>query len=501
MEQNRNDSSISQVLSAAANDRECRELDAVPADQHWLSDRANMDVLKMEQAIEESLSQAMSGLCDQFSQQVVKQEQLQGTDEEPREHTVPILGTEVPSYKGQQQAPLQQQQHLQKHDNVSNLRMEVESLRQDLRVLSGQASSSANFKMADAVGDKVCRDVQVLLNALQARMSSEVSDALGQLRSELSLVKADVARTSECLQHVEGDVRSSRARSANEQLAGRLTAVEEEVQRNSKTLSHVGDILKVTQEITTGSDKMIGRMSYEVSSWREAESRLEKRLLLLEQMFHQLGSFTMTNAEQQMETRQAHEAEQGKEVELQRSADLRQSLETLLGKLGETMQAPPPKRTSYIPVGFQQTSPIGSCNQALSLLAQKPSTPLAPVLTFGGGLGSQGGMPMVVNDATGPGTTSSSQRISPLSSTSLVQKRSVLLGNSGHSDLASTSGSIRSAAVRQVSGELVDSSRPHAAGIHPQSIGGSGYSVIPRQAALSAMPVSHQAQRAASRGE
>merc|ERR1712008_75190 len=271
-----------------------------------------------------------------------------------------------------------------------------------------------------------------------------------------------------------------------------------------KTLSHGGDILKVTQEITTGSDKMIGRMSYEVSSWREAESRLEKRLLLLEQMFHQLGSFTMTNAEQQLETRQAHEAEQGKEVELQRSADLRLSLESLLGKLGETMQAPPPKRTSYIPAGFQQTSPIAICNQALSptgLTAHKPSTPLAPVLMLGGGLGSQGGMPMVVNDATGPGTTISSQRISPLSSTSLVQKRSVLLGNYGHSDVASTSGSIRSAAVRQVSGELVDSSRPHAAGIHPQSIGVSGYSVIPRQAALSAMPVSHKAQRAASRGE
>merc|ERR1712241_1456449 len=104
----------------------------------------------------------------------------------------------------------------------------------------------------------------------------------------------------------------------------------------------------------------------------------------------------------------------GGEVELQRSAELRLSLESLLGKLGETMQAPPPKRASFIAAGFQQTSPMGTCNQALSptgLTAHKPSTPLAPVLMLGGGLGSQGGMPTVVNDATGPGTTISSQRI------------------------------------------------------------------------------------------
>jgi len=400
------------------------------------------------------------------------------------------------------------------------LRPEVQSLGPDLRKLSGQASSSADVKVANATGSKVCCDVQVLLHALQVRLSSEVSNAVGQLRGELSLVKADVARTSECLQHVEGEFRGLRARSANEQFAGRLTAVEEEVQRNSKTLihvgdglrarsakeqfagrltaveqevqrnsktlSHVGDILKVTHEITTGSDKMIGRMSYEVSNWREAESRLAKRLLLLEQMLHQLGSVTMQNAEQHSEMRKANEAEQAKDVELQRSAHLRVSLVASLGKLNETLQAPPPK---YVAAGLQQQSPIGSCTRARSPTGSSVNMPsnMESVLTSRSGTGVQGGTPMVVNGASCPGTTI--PRSPPLS----VQRRSLLVANSGHSDVASANGSTRSAVVRQASAEFADFSRPPPAGIHPKGMSVGGFSVIPRQAALSATPVAHQA--------
>jgi len=432
-----------------------------------MSDRANMDVLKMEQAIEQSLSQAMTGLCDQFAQQVVntsntRQEKLQG-NEEGEEHKVPFLRADVPGSKGgQERAASQQHQHL--HD-VSKLRIEVESLRGDLRKLSRQASSSADFKVADAASDKVRQDVQVLLNALQARMSSEISNAVGQLRGELGLVKADVASTAKCLQHVEGEFRSMRAKPAFEQFTGRLTAVEHEVQKNSKTLSHVGDILKVTHEITTGSDKMIGRMSYEVSTWRETESRLDKRLLLLEQRLHQLGSVAMQNAEQQSETRKANQAEQAKDVELRRSADLMLSLESSLGKLNDMLQAPTPK---FIPAGFQQQSPIGICTQARS----------PP--------------PLMVNGASCPGTTipSHGNLSSPVMN---VQRRSLLAASSRHSDGASISGSLGSSVARKASFEIDNISQPPPANIHQQSTSIGGFSVIPRQAALSAAPVAHQA--------
>mmetsp|Transcript_67017 Transcript_67017/g.132145 ORF Transcript_67017/g.132145 Transcript_67017/m.132145 type:complete len:500 (+) Transcript_67017:61-1560(+) len=465
--------------------------------QGWLSDRANMDVLKMEQAIEQNLSKAMTGLCGQFSQQLVdqnkdQQEQLQGADA-CMERT--LCRAEVLDNQGQKQLALLQQLQNQQNNDVSSLRMEVENLRQDLHKISGHASSSDDFDMANAVGDKVCRDVQVLFNAFQTRMSSEVCDALGQLRGEFSLVKSDVARTNECLQHVEGEVRTLAARPANEHFTARLKVVEDEVRRSSNTLTHVGNILNVTHEITTGSDNMIERMSYEVSNWREAESRLEKRLLTVEQMLQKFGALAVNNAEQQFEMRRVHEAEQVKDGDNPKSADLRHDLEALIGKMNETLQTPQPKRTSVAATstgGLQQQSPIGSYTRIRS-----PTGSIVPIagsrggsLILGGRVGVQGGMPFVARAATSPSIASSSRKIDPSSPHALVV-------SSGKSDLSFAISPTGSKVGTQVSPSPVptDASRPSQAGIHPHYTSVGGYSVVPRQVALSAMPVAQQAQQ------
>jgi len=491
------DSPSAPALSAAARSIEGPEVDEETlCRQDRLSDRANMDVLKMEQSIEQNLSKAMTGLCDQFSQQFVNQsnfqhDHLQGVDERI-ENAVPIRRVDVPDYRSQAQLALLQQSQNQPNQlaDVESLKMEVESLRQDLSKVSGHAASAADLKLANAVGDKVCRDMQVRFNALQSRMSSEVCDAVGQLRAELGLVKADVARTSESLQHVESEVRSLRANVATEQLTARLASVEEEVRRNSKTLSHVGEILNVTHEITTGSDKVIGRMGHEVSNWRENESRLEKRLMAVEQVLHQLGSFAVKNAEQQFEMRKAHEAEQVKDVELPRSVDLRLNLESLIGKMNETLQAPQPKRPNSAASAVQQRSLTGAYTRALSptgSIVHKPGT-AGSSLILGAATGVQGGTSLVLNAAMAPATGSSHAMAQVMTSSpaSLLQRRNILAATSGESDVASAVGSATSAVGRRVSAELPGP---------PRATSAAGYSVVPRQAALSAMPVAHQAQQ------
>jgi len=382
------------------------------------------------------LSKAMSGLCDHVSHQLtskinVSEGQVQGASE-GLENTVPLLWDEVPSDKGQKQPALeqqkQQQQQQQQNNDVSSMRMEPEGFQEDLRKISGH-TSSADLEVINAVSNKVCCEVHVLFNALQARMSSEVCDALGLWRKELSFVKADIARTSECLQHVEGEVRSLRARSANEQFTGRLAAVEEEVQRNSKSLSHVGNILKVTHEITAFPDKMIARMSQEVSNWRDAESRLQQRVSSIEQMLHQLGSSAVKHAEQQSKVQRTPRAENVQDAEPQSSADLRTNFEALLGEMNETLQAPQSKRTSFLPAGFQQQSPFGTYRAISSTV-------------LGAGTGVPGGMPVVVTSATGPGTANPIQKITTSNLASHVQRRrsSALVATSGDKDAASAVG-------------------------------------------------------------
>jgi len=428
----------------------------------FLSYSASMDVLKMEQSIEQSLSKAMVGLCDQVSHPLinkikVREGRLQRAAED-FENTVPTL--EVPSDKGQKQPALQQQQQQQHNNDVSSLRMEVETFRQELRKISGQASFSADLEeVINAVSNKVCRDMHILFNALQSRTSSEVCDAIGLWQKELSFVKADIARTSECLQHVDSEVRSLRARSANEQFTGRLTAVEEEVQRNSKSLSHVGNILKVTHEITAFPDKMIKRMGHEVSNWRDAENRLQQRVSSIEQMLHQLGSSAVQHAEQHYRVQKAHKAEHVQEGEPQSSADLRMNLEALLGEMNETLQAPQPDRTNFLPAGFQQQSPTGTYTRAHS----------SSVLDAGTGI--PGGMPVVVKSATGPVTANPRQKITASNPASDVQRRmrrSALVATSGDKDVASAVG-------------------PTTSVVGTTSV--MGNSLFPRQATLSIMPV------------
>mmetsp|Transcript_73358 Transcript_73358/g.141906 ORF Transcript_73358/g.141906 Transcript_73358/m.141906 type:complete len:130 (-) Transcript_73358:1711-2100(-) len=124
MANNCSSSTTDSVLSTTATDVQRPELGTVPIHQQGrLSDHANMDVLKMEEAIERSLSQAMTGLCDHFSQQVskgkVQKEQPQRTDER-LELTVPVLQADVPGCKGLQQAALQQQQQQQQQQEMAN---------------------------------------------------------------------------------------------------------------------------------------------------------------------------------------------------------------------------------------------------------------------------------------------------------------------------------------------------------------------------------------------
>eukprot|EP00929_Paragymnodinium_shiwhaense_P045213 TRINITY_DN23128_c0_g1_i2.p1 TRINITY_DN23128_c0_g1~~TRINITY_DN23128_c0_g1_i2.p1 ORF type:complete len:929 (+),score=238.56 TRINITY_DN23128_c0_g1_i2:156-2942(+) len=153
----------------------------------------------------------------------------------------------------------------------------------ELKELIGSVAQIARAAEGSAANRQVPQEIQSKLEetgrSICSEMSASVTSVKLEFRDRLAHVETELQRISTHVFKGTGGAASADATGVSE----RLTFVEAEIKKSWEAVGQIGEVLRLTQTLTGGSDKVMEHVHRESNSRKEFESRCGERLTLLEQ--------------------------------------------------------------------------------------------------------------------------------------------------------------------------------------------------------------------------